>query len=785
MFGFISNATVDFLHTLENGDQLVKQLHKELKLVDVSFYKHYGDEFTLKVVDTAARLAGISFADVIAGMGKVQLDNFAARGYLPLVKSLGSNFVECLRHLDTLHRNLVNSYPGMVAPAFRPDLQSDGTLLLHYYSSRPGLWPYAIALLVSLAKEIYHIDVQFEPYQQKSDGKDHDIFIVHGGPEMFGKAKEDNMTVAKSWARFGCDKLAFNQLFPWHFQIDTEMNILSVGSLLESRYEDVDLTDTTFLNLVKLIQPALVTKTFDSIKQYAGEQFMVVVRDAWYFEKKRIQKEEKREARRAEHQKRREAKGGSVRSYSGGSSSSASSAAMQTFITEAVDFLHLRGEIVYLAESNTILFAGVPSFPSAKELYIRGLSMADLPMHSNSREMLLSTEHQSATITIASQLETTSKALAQAQAAIDVEKIRVQELLHNILPAQIAEALGRGEEAAVERFSSVSLLFSSIPSFDKIVGSVNPTQVMDFLNDLFSRFDALCTKWGVYKVETIGDSYMVASGIPEACSDHASRLCNFAVDMIKQSWEVSSPVDGSAVALQVGMHSGKILAGVVGVTRPRYCLFGDTVNVASRMTSTSLPGVIHYSAAMMSEIVAEKAPVKFRARGDISVKGKGLMQTFFLVGIERVIPKLQPPSSAFSETGRGNIWNGPSVGIDEDSQENEGEDESEGKPQVTASSRAKRKETFHTVVIKSKVQLIKVVGVSSKSQIQDVVETALGNGDTHHGVQPRVFADELCTKRLLLATDIGTVIDHGFAPSHIEADGGAAITLFAAYIVPQ
>ncbi|KAG2489709.1 hypothetical protein HYH03_011816 [Edaphochlamys debaryana] len=185
---------------------------------------------------------------------------------------------------------------------------------------------------------------------------------------------------------------------------------------------------------------------------------------------------------------------------------------------------------------------------------------------------------------------------------------------------------------------SVTVLFADIASFTNMCGQVPPHSVMAFLNDLFTVFDQLVEAHGLYKVETIGDCYMVAGGLMEQDAEgfrsvaegvdpeHAAKVFAFAVDMLEAARNVPMPGSGAPVKLRVGLHSGPVMSGVVGTMMPRFCLFGDTVNTASRMESTGSPGAIHVSSATRELLGTDVAG--FAPTGGVSVKGKGLMYTY-------------------------------------------------------------------------------------------------------------------------------------------------------------
>ncbi|MGH0190651.1 UNVERIFIED_CONTAM: hypothetical protein FKN15_049211 [Acipenser sinensis] len=179
-------------------------------------------------------------------------------------------------------------------------------------------------------------------------------------------------------------------------------------------------------------------------------------------------------------------------------------------------------------------------------------------------------------------------------------------------------------------FKECTVLFSDVVTFTDICSVCEPIQIVFMLNSMYLKFDRLTTVHDVYKVETIGDAYMVVGGVPVPVLSHAERVANFALGMIIAAREVTNPVTGNPIQIRVGLHTGPVLAGVVGEKMPRYCLFGDTVNTASRMESHGLPDKIHLSPSAYWAL--KDKGFECVDRGEIEVKGKGKMRTYFLAG---------------------------------------------------------------------------------------------------------------------------------------------------------
>ncbi|XP_058641294.1 receptor-type guanylate cyclase Gyc76C isoform X3 [Onychostoma macrolepis] len=213
------------------------------------------------------------------------------------------------------------------------------------------------------------------------------------------------------------------------------------------------------------------------------------------------------------------------------------------------------------------------------------------------------------------------------------ERRLAEDLLHQMLPKSVVKQLRQHKHVEAESYEKVTIFFSDIVGFTVISASCTPLQVVEMLNNLYMCFDTRIDSYDVYKVETIGDAYMVVSGLPERNGDrHADEIAKMSLDLVAAVRQVPIPhMPNKRLQLRAGIHTGPCVAGIVGYKMPRYCLFGDTVNTASRMESTSLPHKIHASSATYLALMKDNA-YELQLRGEIEVKGKGKMNTYWLIG---------------------------------------------------------------------------------------------------------------------------------------------------------
>ncbi|CAH1244880.1 NPR1 [Branchiostoma lanceolatum] len=212
------------------------------------------------------------------------------------------------------------------------------------------------------------------------------------------------------------------------------------------------------------------------------------------------------------------------------------------------------------------------------------------------------------------------------------EKKRAEDLLERLLPRTVANQLKHGGTVLPETYDSVTVFFSDIVGFTAMSAASSPMEVVDMLNDLYTCFDDIIGHYDVYKVETIGDAYVVVSGLPERNSNHAAEIARMSLEMLKavQTFRIRHRTS-EQLKLRIGIHTGPCAAGVVGRKMPRYCLFGDTVNTASRMETYGMALRIHVSETTY-QALCQTERFQLESRGEMDIKGKGPLRTYWLLG---------------------------------------------------------------------------------------------------------------------------------------------------------
>uniref|UniRef100_A0AAY4BWR3 guanylate cyclase n=1 Tax=Denticeps clupeoides TaxID=299321 RepID=A0AAY4BWR3_9TELE len=636
-YGFI-NTCLKSLVIEKFGEETWEKLRMMAEVQDTFMtYEIYDDTLTLRLVQEACKMLEVSAEVVLKLFGGYFFSFCKMSGYDTMLRTLGGNLAEFVENLDALHSYLALSYQEMNAPSFRVETMDDGRMLLHYYSDRKGLYHIVPGIIEAVAKDFFDSEVDMTILNQSEENertgqKEHVVFlVVQRSLKSKKRLKQKDSTediqgeenrqvntklqqrytslppssrkrapwdIVRSIVRFSqgnlssafspsypeklwIDQQAFCNAFPFHIVFDKNLRIKQTGVNIQKFVPGLQTKDIRLDEYFEIIHPQII---FDisNIRKFINSQFVLKTR--------------------------RE---------------------MVPQAAQQQAMLKLRGQMVWMPSLECMVYLCSPKLRSLQELEERGLHLADIAQHDTTRDLILLNQQRLAEIELSNQLERKKEELRILSRNLEVEKKKTETLLYAMLPRHVANQLKEGKRVEAGDFKVCTILFSDVVTFTNICAACEPIQIVNMLNSMYSRFDRLTSVHDVYKVETIGDAYMVVGGVPIPTDSHAERVANFALGMRIAAREVTNPITGQPIQIRVGLHTGPVLAGVVGEKMPRYCLFGDTVNTASRMESHGVPDHVHLSPFTYSELAGKSFEIK--ERGEIQVKGKGLMTTYFLM----------------------------------------------------------------------------------------------------------------------------------------------------------
>ncbi|XP_022609535.1 guanylate cyclase soluble subunit beta-2-like [Seriola dumerili] len=589
-YGFINNC-LKSLVVEKFGEETWIKLRDGAGVQDTFLtYEVYKDEITMQLVAEACKLLGAKPEVVLRQFGEYFFEFCKRSGYDHMLRTLGGNLFEFTENLDALHSYLALSYKEMNAPSFRVERNPDGTMLLHYYSDRRGLCHIVPGIIGAVAKDFFNSDITMEIVNQleeleRTGKKEHVVFLVTQWPAVAARSSAGSSKLLRGFEpvypmTLNIDLKTFCHAFPFHIVFNEQLVVHQAGVNLQRIVPGLQTMSIHLDQYFSIVHPE-VTFTISSIRKFINSHFVLQTR--------------------------------------------------RDMMPEAWDdrpMLQLRGQMIWMPSLDCMLYQASPLLRSLQELEERDMHISDIAPHDVTRDLILLNQQRLAEIELSNQLERKKEELRLLSQHLEEERRKTENLLYAMLPKHVANQLKEGKTVEAGEFKECTILFSDVVTFTNICSMCEPIQIVLMLNSMYLRFDRLTTVHNVYKVETIGDAYMVVGGVPLPVSSHAERVANFALGMILAAREVINPVTGGPIQIRVGLHSGPVLAGVVGEKMPRYCLFGDTVNTASRMESHGLPDKIHLSPTVYQAL--KKKSFVFQKRGEIEVKGKGRMVTYFL-----------------------------------------------------------------------------------------------------------------------------------------------------------
>lgn len=592
MYGFV-NSALEKLITRRFGEEIWQEIHAKAAVVigeEHSFMTNhiYNDKDTVEVIKAAVEILGIDSGSLLEMFGEQFLLWCRESGYAKTLQLLGRNLIDFLGNLDALHDHLSVIYPEMRAPSFRCTEGDDGVITLHYYSERHGLECIVPGIVKSVSRELHDLEVMVEcmDKEESPNGQTHAIFSITPikGDDIVNLSKKRRLvrllSISTQLPLLGVpppmvSAHLFCKAFPFHIIFDRSMRIRQLGDRLKkliNQHPDEELLITSVFGL----QRPRVEFTFQNILNHINTVYIL---------------------------------GATIDHPSLGKRDYDDSA-----------FMRLRGQMLFMEDCDCMLYVCSPYVRSLDDLSDRGLFISDIPIHDASRGLIITEGALKSEFQYAVEMERILDEKEMLTHMLQERKERMRNLLLEIMPSSVANKLLHGSTVEARNFECVTILFSDIVGFTRICQKCKPDQVVNMLNDLYCYFDQVVSRNNVYKVETIGDAYMVVGGLPEISKTHAADVCNQAIDMMMCAQKVKDPTNtNKSITIRIGIHSGEVAAGVVGIRMPRYCLFGDTVNVASRTESNSVPGRINVTEWTYVHL-RDKPNWMFEVRGPVHFK---------------------------------------------------------------------------------------------------------------------------------------------------------------------
>ncbi|GAU88898.1 hypothetical protein RvY_01515-2 [Ramazzottius varieornatus] len=461
--------------------------------------------------------------------------------------------MDFLEQLDGLHDHLSTTFVGYHAPSFRVtrDEWGDGTeFYLHYYSTRPGLGPVVVGVLKASLKQLFNVDCQVEvstDQEEEQDPGEICFFITMSSKQKEIDRQESNVPRPVNSTKSLISPQSFSHLFPFHITFNRDLEITSCGNVVRRLFQSSDgllKQGLTIDSMFEIVRPRLTGFSFMNILALINTTYVLRQR-----------------------------------------------------VATTTKPLKLRGRMTYQWQSNTVIFLCSPSATDLQDLFEQGVYLTDIPVHDAVKDLILMSEVFAKEQEAAKQMEAMTQVMQSRLEELETEKKKTDRLIYSVVPPAIADDLRCKRTIPSLRYDDVTLMFSSVDGFAAFSSTHHPIEIVRFLNRLYTMFDAILdprVHSKVYKVETIADNYIVVSGCPVIVEDHALAIANLALDLVDRCERIDDVTDATrALKTTIGIHSGEIVAGIIGSRMPRYCLFGDTINLTSRTAAYGKRGFIN------------------------------------------------------------------------------------------------------------------------------------------------------------------------------------------------
>ncbi|KAK6172883.1 hypothetical protein SNE40_016454 [Patella caerulea] len=571
--GFIYKS-IQYLLTKESFNEFSQQPSYPGDRFNVSFsdsglrHRTLEDEEFTSLTTTCANISKTEIEIFLRSLGR-EYFKLVFEEYGKCLRMLGSNMMELFSNLDGLQELLKTQpkFEGVHLPSFRCEYEKN-KIQLHYYSPRRRILAFVAGIVESVASVLFSLEVEIQISGSLNQTSQHHIFYIstctnNNNNHCKMCSNQETLSSEPSSSKIGV--ATFCKSFPFHVIFDDQLNIIQLGTaLLKMIGPHIAAHGRHIATYFEIGRPQ-VKMSFSAILSRVNSSFILRTKS------------------------------------------------LSTSSRNVVQNMELKGQMLHLQETNALLYLGSPSVEKLDELIGKGIYISDIPIHDATRDVILVGEQTKAQDGLKKRMVSLKQSIELATKAVEEEKKKNVELLKDIFPSDIAQKLWRDEAVEPMKVDDVTMLFSDIVGFTAICATCTPMQVVNMLNSLYTHFDTSCGIIDVYKIETIGDAYCVAGGLHKASDYHAHQIAWMGLKMMEAAKNEKSH-DGNMIKMRIGIHTGPVLAGVVGKKMPRYCLFGNNVTLANKFESGSEPLRIHLSPTSY-DLIKTMPGFNFTARG--------------------------------------------------------------------------------------------------------------------------------------------------------------------------
>nr|XP_039256751.1 soluble guanylate cyclase gcy-31-like [Styela clava] len=603
MYGIILDSMTDCIKQLY-GEEVWKSVVGSTDISNTVFVTHkiYDEQLIPMIANAVVEITGNDICTIMEQAGRHFIDYIDDIRNDRIAKVLGRTFKDFLNGLDCMHEYYRLTFPELQPPSFIVEREDENGLELHYRSRRTftGFMHYVKGILLEIAKNFFSMEVKVEITQQgfsgdvlcavyRLDFRNEEYISRQEKIQRKRKLRKENSLNFPSHVVF--------ELFPYHIVFDERLTIQSTGHGLDELYSGLQgkrINETFFMT-----RPLGYDLTWENVIIHGNNVFELT----------------------------------SVKAAGRRRKTDNSSGFRHQMATN--HFIKLRGQMLYVEEWNFVIFLSTLMLDGLNTLYEMGIYVNDLTFHDLSRDLVLHGPQQTTEYKLALDLEQGKKTrLEEMIETLGTERRRTDDLLYSMIPKKIATSLRHGNTTVslCEKYDDVTVLFSDIVNFACISKHIAPHEIMIILNMMVSVFDILCDKFDIYKVETIADGFMAVSGAPTYNKYHARNMADMAFEMLKGIKTVKDPNTRDPIEIRIGLHCGDVIAGLVGHKIPRYCLFGNTVNIASKMEATGEGMRIQISQTCKDNLDQYGGIYIVEDKGYVDIKGCGDIMTYWLNG---------------------------------------------------------------------------------------------------------------------------------------------------------